>query len=185
MKRYDGYEKAEAFTGEFESIQPGGYVCKILKVVSEEKPYGELLRIGFDIAEGEHKDFYKRQFDRKKEGNTEAKWPGMYYQTVKSGDDIKYFKGFITAIENSNSGFKWDWDEKKLTGKLFGGVFGQEEFKANDGNIKTSVKCMQVRSVDAIRENKFKVPDIKRLNNTGSNSGGGFSPVDDDDELPF
>lgn len=33
MKKYDGYEQAEAFTGEYEKLEAGGYVCKILKLL--------------------------------------------------------------------------------------------------------------------------------------------------------
>ncbi len=185
MKKYEGYEQSQAFTGEFETLKPGGYVCKILKVESEEKPYGELLRIAFDIAEGEHKDFYRRKFDNDRQSNAEAKWRGMYYQTVKQ-DDLKYFKGFITSIEKSNNGYKWDWDEKKLVGKLFGGVFGEEEYQGNDGSIKTSVKCMRVNSVETVR-NGVEPPPIKRLSNTSNNLSNTFGNLltEDDSELPF
>jgi hypothetical protein len=185
MQKYDGYDKAVAFTGDFETLAAGGYVCKILKVTSEDKDYGTLLRIGFDIAEGEHKDFYKRSFERKKLTNSDAKWGGMYYQTVKQ-DDLKYFKGFMTAIEGSNSGFKWDWDEKKLVGKLFGGLFGEEEYERNDGEVGKSVKCKQVRTADKIRTGDFTIPEIKRL--SGSSTSSNHVDMTDseiDSELPF
>ncbi len=195
MRKYEGYEKAEAFTGEYERLEVGGYVCRILQVKAEEndgtKNYDTLLKIGFDIAEGEHKDYYKRQFDRKKQNNADAKWPGMYYQTIKQSD-LKYFKGFITAIEESNSGFKWDWDEQKLKNKLFGGVFAEEEYERSDGKVYTSVKCRFVRSVGAIRDGKFTVPEKKLLSGStlhkgviGQAADSGFAPMDDDDELPF
>ena len=187
MRRYEGYEQAEAFTGEYERLEPGGYICRILKIEAVEndgtKNYDTLLKIAFDIAEGEHKDYYRRQFDRKKQSNPDAKWPGMYYQTVKA-DDLRYFKGFITTIEKSNPGFKWDWDEKKLVGKLFGGIFGEEEYKANDGSIKTTVKCRFVRSIDAIREGKYTIPPKKTLEGNGNTSVSADAPLDDDD-LPF
>ena len=186
MRKFEGYEKTEAFTGDYEQLEPGGYICKILKVITEEKPYGELLRIGFDVIEGEHKDFYKRKFEKAKLSNSEAKWQGMYYQTVKQ-DDLKYFKGFITAVENSNSGYKWDWDEKKLVGKLFGGVFGQEEFENNKGKIKLSTKCVWVRSVDQVRKG-IEPPEIKRLAGRSAPTSG-WDPVstnaESDDDLPF
>jgi len=192
MKRFDGYEKAEAFTGDFEKLKLGGQICKILQVKADDAEpganYDTLLRIGFDIAEGENKDFYKRQFDRKKATKPDAKWPGMYYQTIKA-DDLRYFKGFITAIENSNSGYKWDWDEQKLKGKLFGGVFGQEEYEGNDGKVHVSTKCRWVRSVEQVRKG-IEAPEIKRLAGGNSSTGtgtSGFYPVDDssDDDLPF
>jgi len=184
MKKYDEYEGSEAFTGDFEVLEPGGYICKILQVTVEEKDYGHLMRIGFDISEGEHKDFYKRSFDRKKETNPDAKWPGMYYQTIK-GSDIKYFKGFISAIENSNSGYKWDWDEKKLKGKLFGGVFGQEEFENRQGEVKLSTKCFYARSVEQIKKG-VEVPAIKRLKNNNIYSYQSTAIFEvDESELPF
>jgi len=185
MKKYDGYEKAEAFTGEYETLEPGGYVCKILKVISEEKDYGDLLRIGFDIVEGEHKDYFKRLHDRKKTNNPDAKWPGIYYQTVKP-DNLTYFKGFIWAIENSNTNFQWNWDEKKLVGNLFGGVFGQEEYRANDGKIKLSTKCQYVRSVEQVKKG-VKVPDVKRLYgaaHTASHASSGEMEMCPDCHLP-
>jgi hypothetical protein len=188
MKRYDGYDKVEAFTGEYEKMEVGGQVCRILQVKAEEpepgtKNYDTLLKIGFDIAEGDYAGYYKRQHDRKKENKPEAKWPGMYYQTIKQ-DDLRYFKGFITAIEQSNTGFKWDWDEQKLKNKLFGGIFGEEEYKGNDGKVHTSVKLQWIRSVDKIRSGDFKVPEVKKL--AGGNAfKGNMSPIDEDDTLPF
>ncbi|MCK9599235.1 MAG: hypothetical protein M0R06_09360 [Sphaerochaeta sp.] len=190
MKKYEEYDEAEAFTGEYERLEPGGYVCKILQVKCEEKPYGHLLRIGFDIEEGEHEGFYKRQFDRRKEKAPDTKWPGMYYQTVNP-EYMGYFKGFMLAIENSNPGFEWNWDEKTLKDKLFGGVFGEEEYLGNDGGIKTSVKCMYITTIDNIMNGNFKVPDIKRLDTRSSDSGSKYSDStyynlsEDDDELPF
>ncbi len=187
MKRYEGYDQIEAYTGDYEVLKPGGYICKIVGVQVEEREYGHLMRIAYDIAEGEHKDYYKRRFEAKKLTNADAKWPGIYYQTIKR-DDLKYFKGFMTAIEKSNQGFKWDWDEKKLLGKMFGGVFGEEEFEKQDGSIGTLVKCRFVKSVDSIREGKFKVPEKKTLSTstgTNSNDSYGFYPLDEDTELPF
>jgi len=182
MRKYENYDKVEAYTGDYEVLEPGGYVCRILKVQAEDKDYGTLLRIAFDIAEGEREGYYKRQYERKKQGNPEAKWPGMYYQTVKQ-DSLQYFKGFITAIENSNPSYKWNWDEKTLVGKLFGGVFGEEEYEASDGSIKVAVKCRFVRSIDKVRAG-VEIPPIKKLNNTSAGSGFTTVPLDEVD-LPF
>lgn len=186
MKSYDNYNTTQAFTGDFETLEPGGYVCKILKATVEEKDYGQLMRIAFDIAEGEHKDFYRRKFNKAKEGNSEAKWQGMYYQTIKESD-LKYFKGFMTAIENSNSGYKWDWDEVKLTGKLFGGVFGQEEYENSNGEVKLSTKCRFTRSVEQIKKG-VDAPEIKKLASGSSSttkSMFALADIDNDDGIPF
>lgn len=185
MKKFNGYEQAESFTGDYERILPGGHICVILKVVVEEKDYGSLMRIAFDIADGENEGFYDRQFKRKQQNDANAKWPGMYYQTIKE-DALKYFKGFITCIEQSNAGFKWNWNEKDLIGKLFGGVFGEEEYMGNDGQVRTSVKCRFTSSVDKVKEG-VKVPEVKRLQ--GGSSGRGFNQfgheVNLDSDIPF
>jgi len=184
MRKYENYDKVEvAYPSEYETLPPGGYVCKILKVQAEEKEYGTLLRIGFDIAEGEYKDFYKLQFERKKKYNPDAKWPGMYYQTVRE-DDLRYFKGFITSIEESNPGFKWDWNEQKLVGKLFGGVFGEEEFETDSGDIKVAIKCRFIRSIEAVRKG-VKIPERKRLSTSTSLPNTEYVNADDVDDLPF
>lgn len=198
MKRYDGYEQAEAFTGNFERLEPGGYICQILDVKAEEKDYGTLLRVAFDIAEGDNKGYFRRLFDKRKESYDNPKWPngGMYYQTVKS-DDLRFFKGFITAIEESNSGYKWNWDENTLKGKVFGGIFGEEEYEGNDGSVKTAIKCRWVRSADTVRSGDFDIPEKKTLSNLSARSSANSSAVnnfyeslssganEDDDDLPF
>lgn len=156
MQKLQGYDEATAFTGEFETIKPGAYVCRIRHVTSEEKPYGFLLKIGFDIADGEYKGFYQKKFSES-QGD---KWPGMYYQTAMH-EKPSFFKGFITAIENSNDSFKWDWNEQNLVNRVFLGVFGEEEYKNFSGDIKTVCKIQRVRSIDQL--NSVKIPEIKRL----------------------
>jgi hypothetical protein len=192
MKKYEGYEQAEAFTGEFDRLKPDGYICKIVDVKAEEKEYGTLLRIAFDIAEGDYKDYFRQLYKKRKETLDEAKWPngGMYYQTARE-DDLRYFKGFMTSIEESNPGYKWNWDEKTLRGKLFGGIFGEEEYEGNDGIIKTAVKCRFIRSVDAIRNGKFSIPPVKTLNKkditktSAQNDLGSLLSESADDDIPF
>lgn len=178
MKKPQGYDEVQAFTGEFEQIKPGGHVCKILKVIAEDRDYGTLLRIGFDIVEGINKDFYKRKFDEDKKKSSDAKWKGMIYQTSRD-DKPQFFKGFITAIENSNPGYKFDFNEQSLVGKLFGGVFGQEEYLNNNGEVKLITKCLQVRTVEKVREG-IDAPQIKRLKQDET-----AFIIQDETELPF
>ena len=182
MEKYEGYDEAKAFTGDFEQMAPGGYVAKIKTATVEKKDYGHLLTIEFDIAEGEKKNFYQRKFDERQ------KWYGKYTQPIKN-DDLRFFKGFITAIEESNSGYKWDWNENGLVGKLFGAIFGEEEYQNDKGEIKVSCKCKQVRSIKTIKDGKFLVPELKALNNKTFNAStmptfNPFEPITDD-ELPW
>ena len=61
----------------------------------------------------------------------------------------------IENIEKSNEGFnfvKAGFDEKSLVGKLFGGVFGREQYKNQEGELKWATKCMSIRTVEKVRE---------------------------------
>lgn len=187
MKKPEGYDQTQAATGEFEILTAGGHICTIKQAKIDTTSTGkEALILVFDISEGEFKDYYKRNFDRRKEGNPDAKWQGIYRQLTE-GKSLAFFKGVIDAIEKSNPGYKWNWDEATLKGKIFGGVFGEEEYEGNDGKTHTSVKCRFVRTVEAIKSGKFTIPE-KKLASGSSNSQqhGEFNPADEDlDDLPF
>jgi hypothetical protein len=182
MKKPDGYDESQAFTGEFETLDPGGKILKIRQGVIGTSTTGkEMLNLLFDIAEGEEAGYYQRQFDGAKKSDAEPKWKGVFRQLTE-GKSLPFFKGVITAIEQSNPGYKWNWDEKSLAGKLFGGVFGQEEYLASDGKVKTSTKCMFIRSIDKIRAG-IEAPPIKKLTNVPATNSS-VSNADDGD-LPF
>jgi hypothetical protein len=110
MQKYDNYETTEAFTGDFEQLELGGHVCRILKAEVVNKDYGQLLTIEFDIADGKQKGFFQKRYKESLDKNlSSAKWPnaGKYYQTIKK-DDLRFFKAFNQAIEKSNDGYKFD-----------------------------------------------------------------------------
>lgn len=192
MKKPAGYDTAEAFTGDFKTVAPGGHVCKIVQAKVDTTTTGkEVLILLFDIVEGESKAFYKEQYDRNHAINPEAKWQGVYRQLTEGESSLKFFKGMITAIEESNPGYKWNWDEKTLANKLFGGVFGQEEFLNGNNEVKLSTKCMFIRNVEQVRKG-VEAPKIKRLKNnnatpaTGVHDMGSFgSVVFPEEEIPF
>ena len=185
MKKPEGYDQALIFDGEIKSITPGGHICQIKGAKTELTHNGdEMLVIMFDICEGENKGFYADQFKSRTPTNSNAKWPGVFRQGV-TGKGISFLKGMITAIEESNSGYKWNWEEKTLTNKLFGGVFGQEEWENQDGDTKLSTKLVFIRSVEAVKKG-VKVPEIKRLKGSISNGiAESFGKEIDDSEIPF
>lgn len=160
MRKPNGYEEARAYSGDFERITPGAYICKVLNVQEEVNKGIWQFAVAFDIADGEHAGFYRRQFDR-----FGKKWPAVFRQTVegKDGKCSPFFKGMIKSIEESNPGYTFDFEnERGLVGKIFGGIFGEEEYLSNfDGEVKTTCKCLQIRSVQAVREGNYKIPEKK------------------------
>jgi hypothetical protein len=181
------WDSTEAFTGDFKSITPGGYICRIKQARVEPSTSGrQMLVVQFDIAEGEFANYYTDQFKKKFVTNPDTKYQGIYRQLTE-GSSLTYFKGMIAAIESSNPNYKWNWDESTLKGKLFGGVFGQEEYLNGNNDVKLATKCMYIRSVEQIKAG-VKIPEIKRLklendfNSFGASFGNEVFP---EEEIPF
>jgi hypothetical protein len=191
MKPIHDYASARAYTGENERLPVGGHVCQIRAARCDTSRNGkEMLVVAFDIKEGsEYDGFYKRRFDRAKEKNLEAKWPGLYYAvtTNAEGNTSPMFKGLITCIEESNPGYQWNWNEASLNGKMVGFNFGEEEYvHQGSGEIRTAVKPMFPASVSKVKDGSVVPPQVRKVVAAASAgaASGGFTQVDDDD-LPF
>ncbi len=199
MKPIEGWNDAPAYTGEFETLPAGKYICQIVQVnVTQDQKGREQMVILFDIADGEHKGYYDRMFQGAKRNDaSQAKWKGIFRQLTQ-GNSLPFFKGVITSIEKSNPGYKWNWEEKSLVRKKFGGIFGREEFIASDGKKRMATKCVQIRSVDGLKD--AEVPEDKLLPENAASqqaqnypyinngAGDGFMNIPDgveDEGLPF
>ena len=187
MEKPAGYDEAQSF-GEFETLPAGGYKCLIKKVVCEKTQAGkEFLKIGFDIAEGEYKDFYQKKFDNDTRSPEERKWSGIwtvFTEGYNPGTTNPKFKGLITSVEASNANFKFDFDEQKLVNKKIGLVFREEEFLGTDGLPHTAVKPFFAVSYDKAEE--AKIPTKKVLSdNQYDQAFDATASAADNDDLPF
>lgn len=201
IKKPQGYDEAQAYTGGSMQLPAGLYVCKIRQVSEIQSQNGRpQIAILYDIAEGEHKDFFQSQFEAaKRMSGDKAKWKGVYKQ-IMDGSSLPFFKGLMTSIEKSNPGYQFPWgqegNEKTLTGKKFGAVMGREQFETDDHGKAFATKIVQVRSVEGLKD--AKVPEDKLLEDVpqppaptpASNptlAADGFVNIPDgiDEELPF
>lgn len=147
--------------GEIPKLPTGGYVLKIVKAYEKN----DALTIEFDIAEGDYKDFYKKDFERVN-SNLNNFWRGnhrLFLPTEKRSSDANTvtesrFKGSIQVIERCNPGYSWNWDEGSLVGKLVGGVFGTQVWESN-GKIGTKTSCKKLISVEDVRNGNYTVPN--------------------------
>lgn len=176
MKKFSGYEEAK--TNEFENkerLQLGPHYCKILeaKIVQMKTQDGrpfEQLQLRIDIAEpDEQAGFYNKKFQEDaKEDALNAKWKGYYNLTVPEDNSEEFiknnFKTLTTSIEKSNPGYKWNWEENTLVGKIFCGVFGLEEFVNLEGNTITFTRCRFVRSTENM--DKISIPKVRLADKT-------------------
>lgn len=170
IKKFSGYDDIQVFEGGA-SIEPGGYELKIIDAKVEEFTNCEILKIAFDIINNDkYAGFYSTRFKSAKAQNPNAKWGGVFDVFIpkddgseKDGFTKQAFKRFITSVEHSNNGYVWNWDERTLKGKDFGGVFGKEQFEAQDGKLAFAVKCRFPRSIESIRSGNFTIPEDKLL----------------------
>lgn len=202
IKKPKGYDEAPAFTGEFQQLPRGKYVCVIEQVATQQSKNGnEQFVILYDIAEGEHKDFYKKMFEADKAQSADAKWRGIFKQDM-DGRGLSWFKGVITSIERSNN-FTFQWDkednEKTMQGKKFGGIFWRRQYEAKNGSRPIVTELRRIRSVVGLAE--AEVPEDEMLPEappvgqttqvsraTPSSVGDGFMNIPEgieDDAIPF
>ena len=176
MERIDNWEKVEAKGMEdFKALPIGAYECIIKKAQIHKNPETgkESFKVAVDIASGEYKDYFKKRYDSNT--NTDKKWDNNAVRYLAfQGDNVAYFKGFITCVESSNVGYKWNWDEATLTGKKICGVFLYEEYKKQDGTKAVKVRLNKFRSLDKIKS--IEVSDSVRL------LDGSYMSIDDYNE---
>lgn len=192
MKAFNGLEIKKSVSAS-EPLPAGGYVAKILNAKVEEYSWGEILVISFDIAEGEYKDFFSKQF--KENTREDKKWKGNFRLSVPQESNQYFdsqkrtFGNAIWAIEESNPSFRWAWDETALKGKMVGVLFRNYEYDV-DGRQGWSTECCTFVSVEDVRTGNFKQPKDKHLKNNAASqtaTASSFAAIDNDDlsDLPF
>lgn len=194
------YENAEVRTGgEFQKMPAGGYIATIQAVRTDgPASYGkgrvdyvnskQYVKLIYDIAEGE----FAGKFSDDYWAGEDKDYGHCIYLSWKN---MGAFKGNIQALDASNPGFDalaaFEADNWMMfIGKKVGIVVGEEEYRANNGEIRTKLGLPSMRPVQAIREGKFKVPPLKKLKE--DDSQGYFSEpkadtgsADPYDDIPF
>ena len=165
MEKINNWEEVEAKGMEdFKPLPIGAYECVIkdARINVNEETGKETFKVSIDIATGDYKDYFKNRYE--KNTNADKKWDNNAVRYLAyQGDNVAYFKGFITSVENSNSGYKWDWDETKLKGKKICGVFQYEEYEKQDGTRGIKVRLNKFRSLDKMKD--IEVNDSVKLIN--------------------
>lgn len=198
MRQLKGYANAQVIQSA-ERLPAGNYICKVLGVEYQNatgRATNDTLVISFDIEEGDYKGYYTSLYKSSSDEN--KKWKGNYRLKVPNDDGTEEdnrvqnrFKTVMAAIEESNSGYHWNWDENTLKGKLFGGLFRDKQWEL-DGRQGFWTECFGIASVADVRSGKLKVAEPKYLNNTApapatTQTPDGFMSIPSgiEDELPF
>lgn len=189
IERPTNWNEVREFS-ERRELELGAYVCKIkqagVHTNADGSQPGAQLCIVFDITEGDYTGFYAANFA----ANTreDKKWKGVLRLFLPRNDGSdkdewtkSTLKGFCTAVEKSNPGYQWNWDENSLKGKNIGILFRNEQWAYN-GKTGWAVRPFRALSVDTVRNGDYKIPDDKPLSpetniNTAYARGGFYAPT--------
>lgn len=180
MERINGWDTVEPKGMEdfnFKILPIGAYECiiKDARIHTNKENGKETLKVSVDIASEEYKDYFQKRYDNNT--NKDKKWDNNAVKYLAfQGENVSYFKGFITCVENSNVGYKWNWDETSLKNKKICGIFQYEEYKKLDGSKAVKVRLNKFRSLDKLKESQENINDSVRLLN------GSYMSIDDYNE---
>ena len=190
MKKVN-WDDVEEMQG-FDNPKPGAYIAVITAVEDvEEKEY---LKIEWDFAEGSYKGNNRETFERAKF------WPTPILRSYKD-TALGFFKAFKTALEKSNRGYVFDYQNPRgMVGCKIGVVLGEEGYTKKNGNPGKRLYVSATHSIEAIVKGDFTVPEFRQAKSKNgerinSNSYSAWSSAqtqsefadltDDDGELPF
>ena len=167
MEKIKDFEKVEAKgMDDFKGLPIGAYECVIkdARINHNEITGKNTLKISVDIASGEYKDYFLKAYEN--DTRIDRKWNNNAVRYLAyEGENVSYFKGFLTIVENSNPGYKWCWEESTLKDKKLVGVFQYEEYEKQDGTKGIKVRLSKFRSLDKL--GKIEVSDsVKMLDGT-------------------
>ena len=178
--------------GESKILPADGYVCTILKAEETTSSTGkDMIKVAFDIADGEFAGYFKDMFDSWKASADDpksVKWPFSGTKWIlllnNEGQTNRDFKSFCTALEDSGVDvWKNDvFDAASLKGAKLGIIFRREEQEYNHATSWRTVPW-GFRSVKTIEEGSFSVPEDKPLPQKTITEADSFSAMEDD--IPF
>ena len=140
---YKGFEAKKS--GGFTDLPVAGvYVGEIQAVRFGAGEDGQRDRIEcfMEITEGEYANrFHEVYEDQKERFGDDAKYKGIFRLVCPSEDDEDWrkrtFEGNLWCVQQSNPGYAWDWDEKKLKGKKVGINIRKRLYTYNGKNRET------------------------------------------------
>lgn len=169
LKKPNIYDSVEVNL-DYTPISLGGHKGIIMGVEEYTSPItgNTSLKVSVDTAKDDiQPEYFTKQY--KNDTRQDKKWSNSAIKFVSLKEDencVKLLKSFITAVENSNENFTFDWDKEvsQLKGKKVGLVFALEEYTNNNGETKTIAKLNQFRSIDKV--DNVKIPKVKLLDGT-------------------
>ena len=194
---YKGFEAKKS--GGFIELPPvGAYEAEILNVEflpkDGEKQLRDTVRLYIDITEGEFKGRFMEVWnDQKERFGDKVGYKGIFNLIPPADGDEDWrkrtFEGNLWCVQQSNPGYAWDWDEKKLKGKKVG-INIRNRLYTYNGKNRSTVEIARFETVDDVRNGKCKVAKDRdqrenKDDSEDSTDGKGFTEVSNDVEVPW
>lgn len=190
MKPFAGF-KSEASNGKVPPLPAGPYVAKIINTKIEQGQWGDSLILRLDVAEGPLEGYWTKRYKRENaSGRYEAKYKGDFRIRIPvEGDEyydsnLRKFNDAMFRIEQSNPGYRWDWDETGLIGKIVGINMQDAEY---NGSAFTRIGRLEIAQdvragiVQPMTPKDGFVPHQNEPNTVPA----GYTQVEPDDGPPF
>ena len=203
-----------SYNGNFESkkdvatanLPAGAYGGKILGAKVETQNIGgrdiDRLILQMDVTDGEYANHYQKIYEAAKGGQFPAKYKGVLRLNIpKAGDQYeamnkRILQGAAWALEQSNKGYHWDWDESKLKGLSVGFSVREADYLIEDADgirTGTTTEIVRLESVEEVRSGnvkpikrrELKEEQKRKLEEYNKKTAQNFTAVEVDDELPF
>lgn len=156
----------------FAPLPAGAYVGKIYGARVEDGPGGQRLAIQVDVEEGEHAGYFHRRFSADQGGRFAAKYKGVTRLNIPDAStdpqraewQQRALEGLAWALEQSNDGYHWDWDEAKLAGLAVGFSVREKDYYIPDSGLSgTTTEIYQFWPVEQVRAGKVRTPKKREL----------------------
>lgn len=180
----------------FLTVPPAGAYVAEIKNVNVIEPTDRnprtVLELIVDISEGEYTHRYKDLFDENKNRFGDANYRGTFRITVPTEQDDeednwikRKFEDQMFAIQESNPGYAWDWDEKRLKMKKVG-ISVRNRIYEYSGKTRSTTEIGRLEIVQDVRDGKIKpMKDRDQTQGKTADSAQGFTDVSDDTETPW
>lgn len=195
MKQFEGF-RSEPAPKKYPMLPAGAYVAAIrnVKVDGDEPDQALVLRL--EITEGEWAGYYTKRYehDSRSDGADRqypAKYKGDYRLRIPNRNnparehpewDLRAFNNAMYCIEQSNPGYRWDWNEAGLKGRVVGINVREGTY---NGNPYTQIGRLE--AAEDVRRGlaePMKPKEPRSGPAAGVEAPAGFTG-DEEEELPF
>ena len=182
-------------TGGFIELPPvGAYVAEIQAVRVVEQNDRDVIELFMEITEGEYANrFHEVYEDQKERFGDSAKYKGIFKLTPPVDGDEDWrkrtFEGNLWCVQQSNSGYAWDWDEKKLKGKKVGISIRRRLYTYN-GKDRETTEIGRFETIDDVKAGMVKPMNDRdnrenKSESAESTDGNEFTDVSKEVSVPW